>query len=303
MKSFIFKYKYIFLHFLLVIALVALDQLSKYSALHFLTSPSEGSLLGFSLQAPIKNDHLIFGLDAGSGRLLINTFITAVLCLCLFYYALSLVFIPKALSYLQIGISILFSGFTSNLINAIAQGYVLDFIKWSPSQTIGIYFNLADIFQTIAWPVILLQFFLLKKYIWKEKEKRKRLLVMTTDQFQFIGYSALTFFCISTFFLILNYQFLGFIEVINFSNIRPISNSFFKYSFFMLLLLSVFVGTFFLYLSNKIYGPIYAFEKYVKALLNGENPKDLRLRKHDQFKHLEDLAKDIKENLKKPSGT
>ena len=297
------KYKYIFLHFLLVIALVALDQLSKYSALHFLTTSSEGSLLGFSLQAPIKNYNLIFGLNAGSSNLLVNTFITAILCLCLFYYVLSLVFIPKTLSYLQVGISILFSGFASNLTNKLTNGYVLDFIKWTPSQAVDIYFNLADTFQTIAWLVILSQFLFLKKYIWKEEEKRKQLFIMKTYQFQFIGYSALTFFCISTFFLILNYQFLGFIEVTDFANINQISSSFFKYSFFMLILLCVFIGAFFLYLSNKIYGPIYAFERYVKALLNGENPKDFQLRKNDQFKHLEDLAKDIKKNLNKPSGT
>ena len=150
--------------------------------------------MGFSLQPPIKNYNLIFGLSFISDTLFINTFLTALFCVLLFYYILSLAFIPKEFYYLQTGISFLFAGFTSNLFNKIINGYVLDFIKWSPSQTVSIYFNMADIFQTVAWFLILSQFLFLKKFIWRKEEKRKQMIIMKAYQLQFIGYSAWLFY-------------------------------------------------------------------------------------------------------------
>ena len=291
------KNKYFLSQVFLFIVLLVLDQLSKYSALRFLTVASEGSSFGFSLQAPIKNHNLIFGFDFGLEPLLVITSITALFCLFLFYYILSLIFIPKAFYFLQTGITILFSGFASNSINKLAKAYTIDFIKWSPSESLSIYFNLADIFQTTAWLLIFLQIALLRKTLWRAKEKRNLFLMMKNYQLQFVTYCILAFVCLSVFFLLLNYQFLGLVDFTNFSNIDQISNSFFKYSVLILFFLCGFITLFFLYLSNKIYGPFYAFERYIKALLNGEKPKDLQLRKHDQLKHLENLAKDIKKSL------
>ena len=290
--------KYPLSHVGLFAILVFLDQLSKYLALRFLAPSYEVGFLGLSLHGPIQNYNLIFGLNAGSASLFFNTVFTAVLCLFLFYYILSLIFIPKYFHYLQIGITILFSGFASNIINKIINGYVIDFLGWSPGF-INIHFNLADVFQTIAWVFILSQIFIFRESLFRKTEKRKQLIIMKSYQFQFIGYSVLAFFCLSAFFLLLNYQFLEFIKITNFANIHQISGSFLKYSFLILFLFCLLIIVFFFYLSNKIYGPLYVFERYIKALLNGENPKDLRLRKNDQLQHLEELAKDIKKNLKK----
>lgn len=292
-----FKNKYFLFHIFLFITLFVLDQLSKLSALQFLTASVKESFLGFSLQAPIKNYNLIFGLNFSQDTLLVNTSLTAVLCLFLFYYILSLIFIPKYFHYLQTGITILFSGFVSNVSNKLINGYTIDFLKWAPYKSINIYFNLADVFQTVAWLFILLQIIVFRKHIWREEEKRKQLIVMKAYQLQFIGYSVLAFFCLSSFFLLLNYQFLETVKITNFANINQISSSFLKYSFFILFLFCLLIIVFFIYLSNKIYGPLYAFQRYIKALINRENPQNLQLRKSDQLKHLEKLAKDIKKEF------
>ena len=297
--EFLKKNKFILLHASLFIILIFLDQISKYSALHFLNPvPQEGGFLGFSFH-PLKNYNLIFGLEATAGNLFFNTAFTAVFCLFLFYYILSLIFIPKYFYYLHIGITILFSGFTSNITNKIINGYVVDFLKWSPNEFLAIYFNLADIFQTAAWLLILSQILTFRKIILRETERRKQLIVMKSYQFQFIGYAVLAFFCLSSFFLLLNYQFLEFIKTTDFVNINQISSSFLKYSFLILFLFCFLIIAFFFYLSNKIYGPLYVFQRYIKALLKGENPEDLQLRKNDQLQHLKELAKDIKKNLTK----
>ena len=286
-----------FFSLFIVLSFIALDQIAKYCAGEFLTSPSYGGFLGFSLQEPVKNYNLFFGLSLGLDHVFINIFLTAVLCLLFFYYILSLVFLPKSLYGLRWGISLLFSGLAGNLLNKLFNGYVLDFIKWSPVKTWSLYFNLADILQTIAWLIIFSQLFLLKKYVFKGKEKRNQILIMKSYQLQFIGYAVLSFLCVSAFFLILNYQFVQLFA--NFSKEDQITAGFFQYSLFILFLLALFIGLFFLYLSNKIYGPVYAFERYIRALLQGKNPKDLKLRKNDQLKHLEGLAKDIKKAFNK----
>jgi signal peptidase II len=43
-------------------------------------------------------------------------------------------------------------------------------------------------------------------------------------------------------------------------------------------------------LSHRTAGPIYAFEKYLNDMLDGKQPKKLKLRAGDEFKHLEELA-------------
>ena len=67
--------------------------------------------------------------------------------------------------------------------------------------------------------------------------------------------------------------------------------------FFLLLVIFVF------YYSNKIYGPIYAFKKYIKEVfLKGSAPaRDFKLRSGDQFKDLPGLISQMKAKFhKKP---
>ena len=42
---------------------------------------------------------------------------------------------------------------------------------------------------------------------------------------------------------------------------------------------------------------LYAFEKYVEDLLNGDN-RDLKLREGDNFKHFEAVAANLKNHIK-----
>ena len=291
------KSKYLFFHLFLLTTLIIIDQFSKYLSLQFLTTSSKIQVLGFSLSEPVKNYNLIFGLDFSLSPLLILTYLPALFCLCLFYYVLSLVFIPKTFYFLQSGITVLFAGFTGNFLNKVFLSYTIDFIKWSPAEHFKLYFNLSDIFQTLAFIIIFLQIILLRKTLWRAKEKRKQFLIVKNYQIQFISYCILAFLCFSFFFLLLNYQFLEWIAQTSFPNIYKVRISFLKYSIFILFLLCLFMTIFFTYLSNKIYGPVYAFERYMRSLLKGEQNKDFKLRNNDHLKQLEKLAEDIKTGL------
>ena len=291
--QFLQKYKNILLNFSLVFVLIILDQLCKKLAVNI----SDGfSFLGFSLQAPIKNYGLIFGLDFVSNDLFIKPALTAVFLLFLFYYVIFLLFTPKKFYYLQIGLSVLFAGFTGNLINKLLNFYVLDFIKWTP---FNLYFNLADFFQTLGWLVIIIQLIVLRKHIWRQNERRKSFFVMKKFQIQFLAYCSAIFVLVSVFFTLLNYQFINFIDLTQGKGLKQLGIAFFSYCFFLLIIIYFSIGIFFLYVSNKVFGPVYAFERYIRKLLENKNFKeDFKLRKNDQLKQLEVLAKDIKDKLK-----
>ena len=292
--NFLKTYKNIFLNFSLVFFLIFLDQFCKKLAVG--VSTGDLSFLGFSLQAPIKNYGLIFGLDFVSNNLFTKPALTAVFLLFLFYYVVFLIFTPKKFYYLQIGLSLLFAGFASNFINKFLDFYVIDFIRWSP---LNVYFNLADIFQTLGWLTILFQLIGLRKHIWRKNERRKSFLIMKKFQIQFLAYCSSIFVLVSAFFILLNYQFINFIDLTEGQNLKQISFSFFSYCFFILVIIYFSVGVFYLYISNKVFGPVYAFERYIRKLLNNKSFKeDFKLRKNDQFKHLESLAKDIKDKLR-----
>ena len=72
-----------------------------------------------------------------------------------------------------------------------------------------------------------------------------------------------------------------------------------KYAIYMIVAFLIPITVLVTYLSNKIYGPIYSFEKYLKALLNNESPKEFNLRKGDQLKHLEKTALEMKKRIQK----
>lgn len=286
------KSKFVLIQIAVFFGLIALDQLSKHLSSFWNTG--QGHFLGFSLSAPVKNYHLAFGWDFNLNNLFVIVTLTALLCLFIFYYVFSFIFINKVFSYLQTGITFLAAGLISNLSNKLFNAYVIDFIKWSLSPNIHFYFNLSDVFQTLGWCLIAFQLFFFKKHKWQGREKRGRLLILKNYQLQFIAYIAVTFFFLSFFFVMTTYQWFQLISFEGLSNVKQMSYSFFKYSLSTLLFLCLLITSFFFYLSNKIYGPLYAFEKYIYSLIKGENPKDLKLRKGDQLKTLEDLAKDIK---------
>ena len=258
-KIFFLKNKYILYHILLLTGLIGLDQFSKYLSSYFPMTISKFQIFGLSLSEPVKNYNLIFGFDFGLHPLFIFSCLTALFCLLCFCYIISFVFIPKAFWLLQTGLSFLFAGFTGNFISKVLLSYNIDFIKWFPSQKISLYFNLSDIFQTLAFLIIFLQIISLRKALWRDQERRNRFLVIKNYQIQFISYCVLAFFCLSGFFFLLNYQFLGLISSEAFSNIDKINKAFFSFSLLSLFFLCLFLTLFFSYLSHKNLWPYLCF--------------------------------------------
>ena len=50
-------------------------------------------------------------------------------------------------------------------------------------------------------------------------------------------------------------------------------------------------------ISKRTAGPLYAFEKYVEELLSGEQKEKLKLREGDNYRHLEEVAENLRSHL------
>ena len=211
------------------LAVIALDQGAKFLTLKLVTGEQTGgSFLGLSLQW-MESYQLIFGLDFESTRLMLGAFLSVVFALFLFYYALQLIFIPSGFFILQLGITALFAGWTSNFVSRLFDGFVVHFIRWSVAG-LEFSFNVANLFQIGGWILILMQISRFIKYFYTEGNRRRQLVVLRSSQLEFVFYSFLAFFCLIACFLLMNYQFLSLMDSSASVIIYP-EKAFLKYSF------------------------------------------------------------------------
>ena len=282
--------------FSLVCIIVFLDQLIKF----FIKDQTfdGSSFLGFSLEK-VKNNYFIFVLNI-TGDFFFVYFILLSLWLSFsFYYFVFVYYFKGDKKYypLKIAVSLVFGGWFSNLIDKLMQSYVLDYIKWEIFNFV-FYFNLADIIQTCGWIVFMYYIISLRSDIFRRHEKRSRWIIFNKLQYQFLAYFTLIFGLIALFFILLIYQLFVAIGVLEDPSVKSLVVSFFKGLLVALVFLYIFVGSFFAYFSNKIYGPVYAFEKYIRSIMAGKKDlKKFHLRQNDHFENLEVLAEDIKNHI------
>ena len=124
-------------------------------------------------------------------------------------------------------------------------------------------------------------------------KSEKLLSLLKKEQWRFITSVMWVAFCFGLFFFIINSQFL--LQYRETEEMLQEGLLLFALKYFgiaiALFLLPVLV--IFVYISNKIFGPVYAFERHIRALIQGENPPDFQLRKGDHLQRLKTLARDI----------
>lgn len=141
------------------ITIVIIDQITKFLIIKFVKDSLKivPKILEIEI---IKNTGVAFGFNSGNTK---NIFIT-IFFLCLIIY-----FIKNQFKLINVktmcALSLMLSGGISNLIDRIARGGVLDFIKIS----IFPIFNIADISIVIGWILLIIN--ILKFTEIEEKEK------------------------------------------------------------------------------------------------------------------------------------
>ena len=277
----------------LFVAIVGLDQFFKSISAFIKTD----SFLGLSIERAL-NHGFLFSLRMGSFSFIESFFTVFVFSFGVLAYFSFLYFLPKAFVKTRWGLTFVFAGAISNMANKILHSHVVDFIRFK-FNSIAIYFNIADIAQTIGWGIIIYEIIIFRKIIWRALEQRKVFIVLKKEQYSFILYSLWIALCTFLFISFIGLDFLNKMHGAPDLQQDQIVALFPRYAIYMMVAFLIPVFVLAIYFSNKIYGPIYAFEKHLKALINNEPSREFKLREGDQLKRLEKMAQSIAQKLKK----
>lgn len=275
------------------IFLLSLDQLTKF----FSDKIPEVSFLGFSTEK-ILNPGIIFGLNLENtfiSNSILNIFTVSTLIMA---YIILLYFLPKSFIRIRWGLTFIFTGAFSNLLDRLIYHQVIDILKFQFINYIY-YINFADIIQTAGWLIVFYEVLKKRRSIWRKFEQRKSFIVFKRYQNEFIIYTLWMSICTFLLVLLFSLNYLHKISSLSLNEHNALISAFPFDLFYLFLLFLIPVLLITIYFSNKVYGPVYAFEKYVKSLLKEKPSYDLKLRDNDHFKSLEELSKEIKNKLYK----
>ncbi|MEK7356896.1 MAG: hypothetical protein AAB250_10630, partial [Bdellovibrionota bacterium] len=180
--------------------------------------------------------------------------------------------------------------------------HVVDFILIGTPTKASPAFNVADALQWIGYAMIATSLIRDSEILWPADNSRKRMWINPMFQLRYcfilvavgMGFAAIAGVYSYTFLRVTIIEFGGSNPVILNNYLTPFIISFVAVSL-------GFASALFLVgrrLSARIAGPLYAFERFLDDLVAGK-PRKLRLRAGDEFKHLEEIAARISEEMMK----
>jgi signal peptidase II len=208
--------------------------------------------------------------------------------------------IPGHHMKLRVGLSILLGGILGNVLDRVRYGAIIDFLVINYKNLASPIFNVADIIQWIGYFVIVYFFVREGHLLWPEKNSRKSFWVNAPFQKRFSLFLATLVLILTGIFVVFCYTYLKVTLVeLTAANtqivqkfVRPFVWLIFGIGIGFAMLIYVLGGVF----SHRIAGPIYAFEKFLKAIMGGQKVK-FKMRKNDEFQHLQGLAEQLSTSL------
>ncbi|MBX3039155.1 MAG: signal peptidase II [Bdellovibrionaceae bacterium] len=216
-------------------------------------------------------------------------------------YALIQFMLPIKSLLLRVGLSILTGGILGNVADRIFWGYVVDFIVIGNPTLSSPAFNLADALQWIGYGFIILAVIKEGQILWPENDIRKHYWVNRRFQLKYSFFLVGVGLSLTLIGLVFSYTYLR-VTISELVGNNPYLLNKFIVPFVIAygLICLTFCGLLFAlgkYLSHRIAGPIFAFERFLRESLDGRD-RGLKLRVGDDFKHLEVLAEDVRTRLK-----
>lgn len=265
---------------------LSIQQIINFGIINLTLHLNPGAMLGLFIELP--KILRIVTLSTGGAFLL-------------FVYAAVQYLLPSRLLPLRIGLSFLIGGILGNVTDRILWGHVVDFIYFGIGKQSSPIFNLADLFQWVGYGLIVFGSIRDRDLLWPEFDTRQKIWVNFTFQIKysmtlvFIGVS------LTMIYMVFSYTYLK-VAITEFVGNNPYTlNKFltpFLYTYILICI--IFCGLLFFlgrFISHRIAGPIYAFEKFLQNIVSG-NPKPLRLRSKDEFRHFEELANAVYKHYK-----
>ena len=150
------------IYFLICALMVAIDQISKYFAVIKLKGRENAVWIKnvFELQY-VENDGAAFSSFSGK-----QGFLLAVTIVVMLFVIFEFIRIPdgKRYAWLRIDFLMIVAGALGNMIDRVRQGYVVDFFYFVPINFPR--FNVADIYVTLAMPLLIILLF----FVYKDNE-------------------------------------------------------------------------------------------------------------------------------------
>jgi lipoprotein signal peptidase len=251
----------------------------------------------FFILKKVTNHGFLLGHFSEVSSLLKIMFIFSILGFLYFLSLFVFFFLSTDFFYMKIGLSLMLGGFTSNAIEKLLYGYVIDYVAIKSPFLNQYFFNLADFFQLIGFVIAIRSVLKNKTKIWFADEKRINLILNPVFQFRFVK-KIIIFFILMTVFLGA-ITFAAMEQLFEFSLIEERLIHDYRLMFFMtyvsMSLFFIIIMIFFLLrISHKIIGPLYVLKKFI---LN-PNKQEIVLRENDYF---QDIVKEINESLRSNS--
>src|SRR4030042_5275662 len=133
---------------LIVLSVIAIDQITKYLVISYLTPSDSIAIFPFLHLVIVRNTGAAFGMFRNFG----STFFVGISVLAVTF----IVYLLIKSSYNFIGLSLVLGGAIGNLIDRILYGKVVDFIDFSIGKFHWYTFNVADSSLTVGIIVIFL---------------------------------------------------------------------------------------------------------------------------------------------------
>ncbi|MCM2283059.1 MAG: signal peptidase II [Bdellovibrionaceae bacterium] len=197
---------------------------------------------------------------------------------------------------LRSGMSVLLGGILGNVTDRILFGYVVDFLILGAPSNHTPAFNFADALQWVGYAMIVFALVREGEILWPADNTRKTYWVNLRFQLRYIGILVGVGLGFAVIAGVYAYTFLRvtIIDLIG-HNSRIMDQYLIPFVITYLLVSFGFAVILFLtgrVLSQRIAGPLYAFERFLDDLSAGR-PRRLRLRTGDEFRHLEALSERI----------
>lgn len=267
-------------------ALTAIKSVKFWGPFGLVLHRNPGAMLGmFSELPPILR---IVSLSTGGAFLV-------------FVYGSLQYLLPMRSMTLRIGMSFLLGGILGNVTDRIIWGSVVDFLVIRGFGYTSPAFNYADAIQWVGYFMVVVALIRDGKHLWPSENSRKKIWVNPSFQIKYclkLSGIGVAFSIISGVF---SYTFLKVvIDDLVVGSLLLTERKFIHPFLFTYAIISLgFAIILFLLgriLSHRTAGPLYAFEKFLDDVLAGKN-RPLKLRAGDEFKHLQEVAEQIRVKL------
>ena len=259
---------------------VTIDQVTK----HYCVGVLQGVSFGPFSFSEIHNKGFILGSFSDLPPALRVVSISTLYGFIFLLFLLVQYLLVAKLATLRIGSTFLMGGISGNTIDRAAFGSVIDFASIIPKT----FFNLADVFQLIGFALIVYSLFRDQEKIWHPNCLRKNYVVNGKLQMRFALKFTSIGFALSFIIGVFTLSFLTLLSIER-SHVTAFVISYVVIT--LVYLIITFIAGFII--SHKYLGPLYAFELFIEDIVQGKN-REFRLRKGDNYKHLEDVAEKIR---------